>query len=187
MPFLCSTSDQIFTTWTNAQAAQTQTATTNLIWSQWITTNTTSTASNCYISLGQQQAQQAVQMSAEEQMRRAQQMRDFEERVARQKAENDQAEKKANELLLECLNEQQRAEVKERQCFHVRGGRSGHLYRINTRCFTGNIDVLRHGVVQHRLCGHDRSHGTPWSDQLLAQKFYLEHHEDEFLRIANRH
>jgi len=169
---------QVWTTWTTVA----QTATTNQIWDQWITTSTTSTASNCYIALPEQ-----VQMSPEEQKRRADDIRQLEERLARQKAESELAEKKANDLLLSCLNDEQRAEVKARHCFHVRGGRSGHLYRINLRCYTGNIDVLRHGIVQHRLCGHDRSHGTPWSDQVLAQKFYLEHHEDEFLRIANRH
>lgn len=46
---------------------------------------------------------------------------------------------------------------------------------------------MRPGIPARPGTAHDRHHGTPVDDQLLAQKFYLEHHEAEFLAVANRH
>lgn len=95
---------------------------------------------------------------------------------------------KAHELLLHYLSEKQRADLTAHKWFLV-DGKSGDRYRIKREGgLTGNIEVLNpDGSVRHRLCGHDRLAGTPHDDQLLTQKFYLEHHEKEFLRIANRH
>jgi len=169
MPFLYNTTD-CWQVWTNC----TQTATTTAIWDQWITTNTTSTATNCYIS---------HEITREE----------HEQMMARRRAAEKQLEERqiaferAKELLMSMLTEEQRRDVRERNCFHVRS-RSGRRYRINTGCVNGNVERLNEaGLVAERFCAHDREHGTPWPDQHLAQKFYLEHHEDEFLRIANRH
>lgn len=99
-----------------------------------------------------------------------------------------EADERARALLLSYLNESQRAEFAVHHSFRV-CGKSGRHYRIRRGpSMSGNVDVLYpDGSVGDRLCAHDRHHGTPVDDQLLAQKFYLEHHEAEFLAVANRH
>src|SRR5262245_32399772 len=107
MPFFCGTvSSNIWTIWTN----QTQTATTAQVWDQWITTQTTSTASNCYIALQQQQAHQ---LSADERMREAQRHREFMADMERQRKHDEAVYKKAMDLFLSLLNDEQRRDVRE--------------------------------------------------------------------------
>lgn len=105
---------------------------------------------------------------------------------ARKRAE--EVEARARELLLGYLNEKQRADLAKENWFLV-DGKSGVRYRIKRGMgLVGNVEVLNaDGSVRHRLCAHDRHEGTPLDDQLLTQKFYLEHHEEEFLRVANIH
>lgn len=98
-----------------------------------------------------------------------------------------QVASRARELLLGYLNEKQRADLAKENWFLV-DGKSGTRYRIKRGDLVGNVEVLNaDGSVRHRLCAHDRVQGTPLDDQLLTQKFYLEHYEQEFLSVANRH
>lgn len=109
-------------------------------------------------------------------------------RHEREQERQREVDERARALLLSYLNESQRAEFVVHHSFRV-CGKSGRHYRIRRGVsMSGNVDVLNpDGSVVHRLCAHDRRHGTPVDDQLPAQKFYLEHHEAEFLAVANRH
>lgn len=101
-----------------------------------------------------------------------------------------EAAQKAEELLLEHLNESQRKTYRENKWFIVEGGKSGHKYRINVNgTLVANIDVLENNRNEspHRICCHARLDACPLGDQLLAQKLMLELDEDAFLRMANRH
>ena len=99
------------------------------------------------------------------------------------------AAKRAEELLLEHLTEEQRKTVRDKGWFIVEGGKSGIKYRIRTKNGTmGNVDVMKKDKVTHRLCAHiDHAAGTPHADHLLAQKLMLEIEEDRFIKLANRH
>ena len=167
MPFYYTAS-----TWAGAgQSAAVTTAVTSTlgVWNSWIDAATTS-STNCIWAA----------WTADEIEARRQELREFEEK---RKASGD----RASALLLHYLDERQRADLAAHRWFLV-DGKSGVRYRIKRGDLVGNIEVLNpDGSVRHRLCGHDRQIGLPLDDQLLAQKFYLEHHEDEFLRIANRH
>jgi hypothetical protein len=95
--------------------------------------------------------------------------------------------RKATELLNEHLTEEQRKTLKERHWFIVQGGRTGKPYRIERgRGLIANVAVLKDDRVEHRLCAHLGS-DIPEDDHLLAQKLWLEHAEDEFVKRANRH
>lgn len=98
---------------------------------------------------------------------------------------------RAEEILLENLTPEQRQTFEENDWFVVEGGKSGKRYRIEKiGSLAANIAVLRadnDNRVDHRLCGHCDLHEVPLGDHLLAQKIMLEHAEDEFIRLANRH
>jgi hypothetical protein len=50
-----------------------------------------------------------------------------------------------------------------------------------------NVDVVcKDGKVLHRLCAHPADF-VPNPDTMLAQKLYLEHQEEAFVKIANIH
>ncbi len=150
--------------WTNSTTvAQTIDA-----WQNWITT---------YNSKGKWIGQQPHEQER---------ARELQERIARADRELKERDQRAQGLLMSYLNPIQRADLEKNGWFLV-DGKSGARYRIRKGSLTGNVDVLNEdGSVRHRLCAHDRMIGTPLHDQLLAQKFHLEHYEAEFLRIANR-
>jgi len=102
--------------------------------------------------------------------------------------EREIAKNRAKELLLQHLSPQQQETYRKHDWFVVEGGRSKIKYRIRGGTLTANVDVLdKTEKTTHRLCAHPRLEACPMGDQLLAQKLTLEHAEDDFLRIANRH
>jgi hypothetical protein len=111
----------------------------------------------------------------------------FREQVERNEKRRKEAVRCAEDLLKSYLDSRQREDLEKNGWFLV-DGKSGARYRIRKGpSMTGNVELLNvDGSVRVRLCAHDRQNGTPVPDQLLTQKFYLEHHEEEFLRIANR-
>jgi hypothetical protein len=94
----------------------------------------------------------------------------------------------AEELLMTYLDEEQRKTFKDHGWFVVKGGKTGHEYRVrdNGRSRVANVDRMKDGHVVERLCCHI-DHHLPHGDHLLAQKVSLEFDEDRFLRKANRH
>jgi hypothetical protein len=99
------------------------------------------------------------------------------------------AKMRAMSLLLDNLSALQRETYKRDRHFIVRGSHSGKMYRIRDNGgVIANVDVLSvDGRVEMRLCAHANTNEVPHPDQLLAQKLMLEHDEQTFLRIANRH
>jgi hypothetical protein len=103
--------------------------------------------------------------------------------AAERKAEREAAVARAEELLKENLDAQQREDYETLQAFLVKA-ESGSTYRIH-KGLAGNIDLLSEdGEVLGRYCIHIGSE-YPVPDNLLAQKLWLEHDEQEFQRIGN--
>lgn len=101
----------------------------------------------------------------------------------------DAAKDRARNLLLDNLTTEQRETFEKNGWFVVEGGKSKKRYRIGGKDghVAANIEVLSGDEVSHRLCGHCHVAKAPLGDQLLAQKLMLEHAEDDFIQIANRH
>lgn len=165
MPMFCDTTTNavaVFTTW----AQQTTASATLAVWQGWATAASTSAQ-----MFPPQQSLDEIARLQEEQL------------FYRQRSQA--AEKRADDLLLEILTPEQRAQYQREKWFIV-DGKSGTRYRLR-RAVSGSIDVLNaDGGVRHRLCAHLRD-AHPLPDHLIAQKFMLEHHEGEFLKVANRH
>lgn len=97
----------------------------------------------------------------------------------------EKAEKRAEELLLTLLTEEQKRQFKAESAFIVHG-RSGLRYRIR-RGRSGNVDVIeRDGRLRHRLCAHPIEN-VPNCDTMAAQKLMLEFDDLDFSRRANIH
>ena len=134
-------------------------------------------------------------------MNHRQQLRDYEEAHARRdyaateaarviEPNREIAAKRARDLLLSHLNEEQRQSFKDHKWFVVEGGRSKRKYRIvDQGNVVANVHALdQRGNVVARLCAHGRHDmQLPLPDHLLTQKIMLELDEDTFLRVANRH
>ena len=97
----------------------------------------------------------------------------------------EEADRKAMELLVRHLTEEQRLEVAARKCFHMRAG-DGRTYRIENGSAHNVVlvdeagDAMRYCVVFGR---HDR---LPNADLMLAQKLFLEADPEAFLKMARR-
>lgn len=100
-------------------------------------------------------------------------------RVRRQSREEElrEASRRAKELLISCLNAEQRAELEDREQFHVTAP-SGRVYVIQWG-YAGNVRSQG-----WRYCIHGPS-DLPYADQMLMQKLLLETDEEKFLRVAN--
>ena len=96
-----------------------------------------------------------------------------------------EALERSRALLLAHLDPVQRKTFEKNHWFVVEGGKTKQKYRINTKAYAGNIDVLAGGKITHRLCVHCND-GIPMHDHHLAQKLWLEHDEERILSIANR-
>lgn len=111
------------------------------------------------------------------------QRRQRQEEEARRRAARREAEEKAQALLVEHLDELQRDEYEQTECFTVIGSDGGE-YRISTNSREGNVWRMEEGARVEELCGHLPG-DIPLHDNALAQKLLLETDEDEFRRIAN--
>jgi hypothetical protein len=101
----------------------------------------------------------------------------------RRRAEEEEAEARAESLLKRHLADGQRAEYEMDRSFHVVTG-TGRRYRLR-HGWAGNVEeVDAAGKRLRRYCIHPRI-GVPCPDNLLAQKLLLEADEPEFHRIAN--
>lgn len=95
----------------------------------------------------------------------------------------DTAERRAEELLLENLNPDQRRDYDLTRSFKVRS-QSGHLFRLtsdrnqNVGLLDGNYQVVR------RFCVVPGIPDVPIADQLLMQKLMLEYDEERFRDTA---
>jgi len=116
------------------------------------------------------------------------------ESVARYHAERERAqlqrslaEKRAEKLLQQSLNDRQREELSSKGFFTLRTvaeNREERFYRIR-RGRSRNIEQIDAGGRHLKtLCAHP-AENVPDADTMLVQKLMLEAQEPEFLRIAN--
>lgn len=113
-----------------------------------------------------------------------------EARQAREQAERERtaarvaAQKRAEDLLLSLLDENQRRELAEHNSVSV-FSELQKRYRIR-RGRSGNVDELDDGGrVVAKYCAHPNEL-VPDADTMAAQLLMLTHNEREFLRVANR-
>jgi hypothetical protein len=119
------------------------------------------------------------EVAALEQQRQEAHARWEAEQTARQ-----EAEVRAEALLLAHLTDQQRTDYLEKGYFDMPGERGRHTYRL-WKGSAGNVKRLNaRGTEVMSYCIHPREH-LPHSDVVLAQKLLLETAEAEFLRLAN--
>ena len=108
--------------------------------------------------------------------------REYEEQTRRYREENNAAFLRAEQLLRQYLNREQRREWLQDKQFHVQVG--DRRYRIKSGRI-GNVELVnRDGVVLERYCCHPVEM-VPTGDCVLAQMLMLMYQEDEFLRLAN--
>ncbi len=175
--------------------------TANVVWTRTITTAGSSGASDAVIyhylaqdgnawrdadpardpggAAGQALASQRARQQAQWEALREAAARRVEAEVLR-----DQADKRAEQLLLAHLSPEQQRDWRRAQYFELitKGGR----YRLY-KGWAGNVALIgENGAEISRYCIHPRE-VIPEADNLLAQKLMLELEEAEFLRIANRH
>lgn len=93
--------------------------------------------------------------------------------------EEQQAQERAKELLLECCTEEQKAEYLTERKLTVYGHKTKHVYTIRP-----NSRVAC--VSEKSLYCINPKEIVPEDDAILTKKLLLEYNEDEFLRIANR-
>jgi hypothetical protein len=98
--------------------------------------------------------------------------------------EQARAKKRAERLLLRYLDRSQRRDFLEQRRFEMVAP-SGNRYRI-AEGRQHNVYLLDGaGQPAQELCVVPWDRQLPVGDILLAQKFFLEHHEEEALRAAN--
>jgi hypothetical protein len=112
-----------------------------------------------------------------EEQRLAREAREMAARIKR-----EAATKRAEELLLVCLTEEQRKQYTELGYFETLV--NDKVYRIN-RGRSGNVQLIEGGVPKAKFCIHPRAI-IPDQDTMLAQLLMLRTDEAEFLRVANR-
>lgn len=158
-------------TWGYWNAATSGTSTTNTVWLDW---NGDGAAAPARI------VRSAAAIAADDARRK-----EWNAQEAAHVKLREAAKARAEKLLVENLSPIQRAQFSKERCFVV-DGRNGLRYRIR-QGRSGNIDMVKaDGTIQHRLCAHPRE-DVPDFDTMLAQKLMLEHDEDSFINLANRH
>jgi hypothetical protein len=105
--------------------------------------------------------------------------------LLRDRLRRERAEERADELLMSLLSPDQLRQYQAAKAFEV-CTKAGRRYRL-TRQISGSVKLLGpDGRAMATYCAHLADHRIPIPDHLIAQKFLLEHHEEEFLRVANR-
>jgi len=193
MPYCSDTGTGSANTWQYWMTTTANSCTTdvNETWITWSTSSTTTISTDVWINwtstayTSSAYSDRTPKQAAEDEQRRLERVAREQERIAKELAEREAAVKRAEELLIGALKPEQLAEYKEKKHFTV-VGRSGGRYRIR-HGRVANVDVIdREGFVIHRLCAHPIE-TVPNHDTMLAQKLHLEHLEEDFLKIANRH
>lgn len=164
--------------------------TTDVTWKLWTTTPanistgtvTYSTAWGNWVDAQELTAEQ----KAEQERRNAEYAAEQERYAAQRKQLEDErqaAAEKAEKLLKEHLNEEEKARYERAGYFLVKSHK-GNLYKVKKGTH-GNVirlDPVTNEELE-RLCVQPS--GVPTADANLAQKLWIEHMEDEFRKIAN--
>lgn len=118
-----------------------------------------------------------------EQERQDRELEEERRRIEEKRIAREAAQQKAQKLLTDNLDKEQRKSFEKRGSFRVKS-KSGKHYEI-TKSLNYNVislDAFKRKKNQHcALLKGD----VPHYDTMLAQKLMLEHKEEEFLKIAN--
>lgn len=188
--------------WSTANSTSTGTSDTSAdVWNAWNSNTWTASTANT-ITFYQERELTEEERAAQDARREAERQRLAERRAAaeaeraadplalrrsKQERERDAARTKALTILCEHLTREQIAELVDRESFRVQSPR-GVLYRIDFGYARNVREIGEDGRVKASYCAHpSNAHEIPDCDTMLVQKLMLESHEDEFLRIANRH
>ena len=158
---------------------------TSTVWNGWTTasSSTTTASSNTWVlwtdgTWGNETGNHGHVQSAptEEEIRVAQ-------AVAQEKLRKKQeAELKADELLLSLLDQRQRKEYKETQKISIYQGRKPKWVLHKRPSYNVvELDDCGHPIKEHCV----QTLGVPLADQLATQYLYLHTNPDELLRVAN--
>lgn len=162
------------------------------VWRAWVTTSGGSTHSievrrtECAKPRPETAEERAARQTREAGAAERRRQADEEARVAAEKRKADEAaaDKVAEELLLQHLDADQKAEYAKDKSFHVRT-RTGRRYRVR-RAWGGHVERIGDcGRAVERFCVHP-CELVPLPDNQLIAKIMLECDEDNFTRIANR-
>lgn len=182
-----ATTTKIWTNWIQG----TQTMRTDQIWTQWATATSLD-----YRDGGNWDYQQVVpdnqyvpphiQTAAEIAEAEALAER-YRQQASKEKRLREEAEAKAEALLLRHLTPEQAHDYRRNRAFTV-CSRRGSRYRISCDRISGNIVLLdSKGERVQRYCAHAPHDSMVGADHFLAQALNLRFNEDEFLLVANRH
>ncbi len=169
------TSSSLSTTWANWATTPSTDSTTNGTWYRWTE----------YDGITLYPGKIVLQPTlTPEQLRQLEEQRQKEEIERQHREENKRiAEERALQLLLENLDENQKAVYETTKAIPIKV-KSGHLYRIN-KGRAGNVEQVNDkGIRLKKLCFHP-TENVPDFDTMLAQKLMLECCEEDVLRIAN--
>lgn len=179
-------------TWTSAT-----TSSDTHVWTTWVDETSTSAASNdviwsalasecwCAVTITYENSGYVPAPETEEQRQaRVERERQRNIRAEAARLEKEAAREKAEALLRETLDKEQREQFDKTKWFFVIS-QSGRRYRIRRR-WAGNIDeVDQADMIVAEYCIHPQER-IPTEDSMLVQKLMLEADESRFLKIANR-
>lgn len=181
-----ATASVIWTQWNTFYATITASATTDTIWYAW---NSGTAANNTTLTATAGDTvyrYYTTPAELEEQARRA---REREDELLRQAAEQrriaEEAEERAEGLLREQLNPDQAAEFEKTRSFTVISKDGQRRYRVDKGFQRNIVQLDDKGKPVLRLCAHACAN-LPDFDHMLAQKLWLEHDEELFVKIANK-
>lgn len=104
------------------------------------------------------------------------------EETPEQKLKRELASKRAEELLLLHLSDNERKQYLEFGYFET--NINDKTYRIN-KGRAGNVYLIEGGKTKYKYCAHPNDY-TPEQDAMLAQLLMLKTDEDRFIKTANR-
>lgn len=193
----CTFATRVWRTWTTATTCDTTSTCSggvstrsSTVWAVWASSGTSDRQWKRVSS----PAYKPRELTAEEKVAAARAEEERKERLrleaerlaaeeAKRKAEEEVADKRAEELLVAALDAEQKAEYAKDKTFCVRT-RTGRRYRIR-RAWSGHVARLGDcGREVERLCAHP-SNRVPLPDNMLIAKLMLDTDEDRFRKVAN--
>lgn len=171
--------------WTNWNAG-TATNVTAEAWGYWNTASTVATT-GAWIQWNGTPVGTLKPLTPEEQAAADDRTRviraEWEQRQSRERADRDEAVKRAETLLHTNLTRHQRRMLRTRNRFYVRS-QHGRRYEIERGHHANVYEVDRRGQRVSRLCVYPTG-GVPEGDCMLAQKLHLQANEEAFRRTAH--
>jgi len=165
--------DSTFQAWCGMD---TGTSTSGTVWYAWTEgTGTTAVTDSTYTLWVQ--GQQVYQETKEAREARERQQLEWQKAADERKKKLEEAEHRAEQLLVETMTEEQERAWKEERAVFVTGHKTGKRYKILPGSH-GNIREIDHtGKEIASLCVNVPD-GLPRNDNVLAQKLMLEHAEE---------